>query len=107
MCIRDRFEYSNIVEVEIFPPAKFSLEQNFPNPFNPTTTIKWQTPKEAFQTLKIFDVLGNEVATLVSEVKPAGLHQIEFDASALASGLYFYQLKYEGLTFTKKMLMIK
>jgi len=101
------FEYSNIVEAEILPPAKFSLEQNFPNPFNPTTTIKWQTPKEAFQTLKVFDVLGNEVATLVNEVKPAGSHHIDFNASALASGLYFYQLKYEGLTLTKKMLTIK
>ncbi len=101
------FEYSNIVEAEILPPAKFSLEQNYPNPFNPTTIIKWQTPKEAFQTLKVFDVLGNEVAILVNEVKPAGLHQVEFNASALASGLYFYQLKYEGLTLTKKMLTIK
>jgi len=101
------FEYSNIVEGEILPPIKFSLEQNFPNPFNPTTTIKWQTPKEAFQTLKVFDVLGNEVAILVNEVKPAGLHQVEFNASALASGLYFYHLKYEGITLTKKMLTIK
>ncbi|MFZ1282446.1 MAG: T9SS type A sorting domain-containing protein, partial [Ignavibacteriaceae bacterium] len=101
------FEYSNIVEGEILPPIKFSLEQNFPNPFNPTTTIKWQTPKEAFQTLKVFDVLGNEIATLVNEVNPAGSHHIDFNASALASGLYFYQLKYEGLTLTKKMLTIK
>ena len=100
-------EYSNIVEVEILPPAKFSLEQNFPNPFNPTTTIKWQTPKEAFQTLKVFDVLGNEVATLISEVKPAGLHQIEFDASALASGIYYYQLRIDDNVQTKKMIIIK
>ena len=101
------FEYSNTIEVEINPPAKFSLEQNYPNPFNPSTKIKWQTPKEAFQTLKVYDVLGNEIETPVNEVKPAGSHQIEFDASALASGLYFYQIKYEGLTQTKKMILIK
>jgi hypothetical protein len=101
------FEYSNTIETEILPPAKFSLEQNFPNPFNPTTTIKWQTPKEAFQTLKVFDVLGNEVATLISEVKLAGLHQIEFDASTLASGIYYYQLRTDDNVQTKKMIFIK
>jgi hypothetical protein len=107
------FEYSNIVEAEILPPAKFSLEQNYPNPFNPTTIIKYSIPDVGTGlalsnvTLKVFDVLGNEVSTLVDEEKPAGSYQVEFNASELASGLYFYQLKCEGLTQTKKMILIK
>jgi hypothetical protein len=108
------FEYSNIVEAIIFSPAVFSLEQNYPNPFNPTTTIKYSIPfvethldASLLTTLKVYDILGNQVATLVNEEKSAGSYQVEFNASTLASGIYFYQLKYEGLTLTKKMLMIK
>ena len=108
------FEYSNTIEVEIIPPTKFSLEQNYPNPFNPSTNIRFTIPyvethldASLLTTLKVFDVLGNEVATLVNEEKSSGTYQVEFDALRLASGLYFYQLKYSGLTQTKKMILIK
>ena len=116
------FEYSDIVEVEILPPAKFSLEQNFPNPFNPVTTIKYSIPNVTLSgvegsrvQLKIFDVLGNEVAILVDEYKPAGKYEIEFNANKLSSGVYYYQLKAgdpssgSGQSFiqTRKMILLK
>ena len=74
--------------------SDYSLHQNYPNPFNPSTKISWQSPVGSWQTLKIYDVLGNEVATLIDEYKPAGKYEVEFNASALTSGVYFYQLKY-------------
>jgi hypothetical protein len=101
------FEYSNIIEAEILPPAKFSLEQNYPNPFNPSTKISWQSPVSSHQTLKVYDMLGNEIMTLVNEFRIAGKYEVEFNASTLASGLYFYQIKCEGLTQTKKMILIR
>ncbi|MFZ1282444.1 MAG: T9SS type A sorting domain-containing protein [Ignavibacteriaceae bacterium] len=101
------FEYSNIVEAEILPPAIFSLEQNFPNPFNPSTKISWQSPVNSHQTLKIYDVLGNEVATLVNEYRTAGKYEAEFNANNLASGIYYYQLKVGEFVQTKKMVLIK
>lgn len=88
-------------------PSHFSLEQNFPNPFNPTTKITWQSPVTAHQTLKVYDVLGNEVATLVDEFRNAGIYEIDFDASRLSSGVYFYQLKAGDFIGTKKMLLVK
>ncbi len=71
-------------------PSQFNLEQNYPNPFNPVTTIKYQIPEISFVTLKVYDVLGNEIATLVSEEKPAGSYEINFNSSNLSSGIYFY-----------------
>jgi len=101
------FEYSNIDEAEIFPPAKFSLEQNFPNPFNPTTKISWQSPVNSLQILKIYDVLGNEVATLVNEYRTAGKYKAEFNANNLASGIYYYKIIAGDFSQTKKMVLIK
>ncbi len=95
------------VEEETTLPTEFALEQNYPNPFNPNTKISWQAPVGSHQTLKIFDILGNEIATLVNEYKPAGKHEVEFDASTLPSGVYFYQLKAGEYVNTKKMLLIK
>lgn len=88
-------------------PDEFNLYQNYPNPFNPITRISWQSPVGSWQTLKIFDVLGNEVATLVDEYKPAGSYEVEFSAIKLASGLYIYQLKAGRYLDTKKMIFIK
>ena len=91
--------------------SDFYLDQNFPNPFNPTTKITWHSPVEGRQTLKIYDVLGNEIATLVDEEKPTGTYEVEFDASSgirnLVSGVYFYQLKVGNYFVTKKMQLIK
>ncbi len=102
------FEYSNIVDVEILPPAKFSLEQNYPNPFNPSTKISWQSPVNSHQTLKIYDVLGNEVATLVNEYQKAGVHsKLYILNSALPSGVYLYQLKAGDFVQTRKMILLK
>ena len=92
-------------------PCDFSLSQNYPNPFNPSTRISWQSSLGSWQTLKIYDVLGNEVATLVDEYKPAGKYDVEFKSAVynrqLISGVYFYQLKVGNNTQTKKMLLLK
>jgi hypothetical protein len=105
------FEYSNTIEVEINQPTQFSLEQNYPNPFNPSTKISWQTPVGSWQTLKVYDILGNEVATLVNENRNAGNYEIDFQSSVgrrqLANGVYFYQLRVGDFVETKKMILLK
>ena len=88
-------------------PKKFELLQNYPNPFNPSTKISWRTPVGSWQTLKVFDVLGNEVATLVNEYKPAGSYEVKLDASKYTSGIYFYQLRSGHFVQTKKMILLK
>ena len=88
-------------------PDMFYLYQNYPQPFNPSTTIKFQVPTISFVTLKIFDALGREIAVLINEVKEAGTFEVEFDGSDLTSGIYFYTLKAGGYTNTKKMSLIK
>ncbi|MDP3147586.1 MAG: GLUG motif-containing protein [Ignavibacteria bacterium] len=102
-----KFEYSNTFDVNVEIPERFSLAQNFPNPFNPVTTINYQLPKSGSVTLKIFDILGNEVKTLVNEQKEKGRYTVQFDASSLASGMYVYQLRANDYTSTKKMILIK
>jgi predicted acyl esterase len=88
-------------------PYKYSLSQNYPNPFNPVTTIKYTLAGRNLVTVKIFDILGREVNTLVNEIKDAGNYDVMFDASHLASGVYFYTIKSGSFTDTKKMLLIK
>jgi photosystem II stability/assembly factor-like uncharacterized protein len=85
----------------------YDLKNNFPNPYNPTTTIKYQIPNAGFVTLKVYDVLGNEVTTLVTENKEPGRYNITFDASELSSGVYIYQLKVNDYLSTKKMVLMK
>jgi len=85
----------------------FSLYQNYPNPFNPSTKISWQSSVSIWQTIKVYDVLGDEVATLVDEYRSAGNYESEFDASSLASGVYFYQLRAGKFISTKKMVLIR
>jgi len=101
----------NLVGVEaddkyIVPLIPF-LEQNYPNPFNPSTKIKYQLIETGFTTLKVFDVLGNTVATLVNGEKPIGKYEVEFNSKGLTSGIYFYQLKAEDFIQTKKMILVK
>ena len=102
------FEYSDVVEVEVdFMPREYVLEQNYPNPFNPGTKISWQSPVGSRQTLKVYDVLGNEVTTLVDEYREAGKYDVEFNSQGLSSGVYFYRLQTEGFTSTRKMVIMK
>jgi hypothetical protein len=114
------------VNPENNPLNSFQLNQNHPNPFNPSTKISWQSPVGSHQTLKIYDVLGNEVATLVNEYRSAGSYEIDFHPASsiknlpagrqgLASGIYFYQLRIgdpssgsgQGFVETKKMILLK
>jgi photosystem II stability/assembly factor-like uncharacterized protein len=88
-------------------PTNFILLQNYPNPFNPSTKISWQSPISSWQILKVYGVLGNEVATLVDEYKPAGSYEVEFDARGLTSGIYFYTLQAGSYTQTKKLILMK
>ena len=90
-----------------FVPLSYSMQQNYPNPFNPATSIKYQIPKSGLVNLKVFDLLGRELTTLVNENKIAGFYEINFDASKLASGIYIYQLKVNDFTSSKKMILIK
>lgn len=99
--------YSNIIEVDIDLPNAFSLEQNYPNPFNPSTKINYQIPELSFVSLKVYDVLGNEIETLVNEEKPVGRYEIIFDATRLPSGIYFYILQAGNFIETKKMVLMK
>ena len=87
--------------------ADFSLAQNYPNPFNPTTNIRYAVSNMQFVSLKVFDVLGQEVTTLVNEVKPAGEYEIEFSGNGLSSGMYFYKIEAGNFVQTKKMILIK
>lgn len=100
---------SSITDVEVDDnlPSDYSLQQNYPNPFNPTTTINWQSPVSNWHNLKVYDILGSEVATLVNEFKPAGNYNIEFNATLLSSGVYFYRLQIEDFVETKKMILLK
>jgi hypothetical protein len=103
------FEYSNVIAVEINLLKKFSLEQNYPNPFNPSTKISWQLPVSSNVTLKVYDVLGREVVTLVDEYRNTGSYNVEFTIEnlELSSGIYFYQLKAGEFVETKKMILLR
>ena len=88
-------------------PNEYLLYQNFPNPFNPTTTIKYSIPKLSFVTIKIYDVLGSEVATLLNEERPAGTYELNWNANNISSGVYFYTLQAGDFVETKKMILLK
>jgi Secretion system C-terminal sorting domain/BNR/Asp-box repeat len=101
------FAYSQEVEVEINLPLEYSLDQNYPNPFNPTTTIRYAIPQDNFVSIKLYDVLGNEVITLVNEQRQAGRYEMLFNAADIASGVYYYQIKAGDFIQTKKLLLMK
>jgi hypothetical protein len=102
------YEFTNTSEVnEENNPQSFQLFQNYPNPFNPTTKINWQSSIEGRQTLKVYNVLGNLVATLVDEYGTAGSYEVEFDATDLSSGVYIYQLILGNYLQLKKMVLLK
>ena len=106
----DVFKYSYITDLKSYKsknPSIFRLFQNYPNPFNPSTKIKYSIPKAENVTLKIYDILGRQIKTLVNEEKPAGKYSVEFNGSSLPSGVYFYQIKAGNYIKTKKMLLLK
>ena len=88
-------------------PNKFELSQNYPNPFNPSTVISYNIPKAANVTLKVYDVLGREVATLVNQFQNANSYKVRFNASSLSSGVYLYKIEAGNFIMTKKMLLLK
>ncbi|MCH7721906.1 MAG: T9SS type A sorting domain-containing protein [Bacteroidetes bacterium] len=112
---------TNIIDDNADQPNTFYLHQNYPNPFNPSTKIKFTIPTSPLNpspyqgegnrgrliTLKVYDVLGNEIATLVNEVKPAGIYEVDWDASRFSSGVYFYQLNAGSFVETKKMILLR
>jgi len=102
-----RYEYSKIVEVNLGAPKKFELSQNYPNPFNPTTTISYNITEPSIVKLTIYNLLGQEIKTLVNEFKEAGVHTVNFNASELNSGLYIYKLQAGTFTQTRKMTLLK
>jgi hypothetical protein len=106
-CIQLTMDYGGggIHTLEI--PNYYSLGQNYPNPFNPATVIIFTLPESQNVKLIVFDILGREVKTLINEVRSPGIYEVNFDASSLSSGVYFYRLITDNFTDTKKMLMIK
>jgi len=94
-------------DIQSLNPPYFQLHQNYPNPFNPGTKISWELPEGSWQTLKVYDLLGNEIVTLVDEYKPAGSYEVEFDGTGLSSGTYFYQLIAGSFIQTGKMVLLR
>ena len=92
---------------DLIIPERFILSQNYPNPFNPSTTINFSIPNSEFITLKVYDVLGKEVATLVNEEKATGSYEVNFNAAGISSGIYFYKLQAGSIIETKKMILLR
>jgi len=101
------YEFSDEVEVTNLAPTDFALHQNYPNPFNPVTVIKYSLPQESVVAIKVYDMLGEEIITLVNKKQEAGTYNIDFDGSNLVSGIYIYQMKAGSFVKTKKMLLMK
>lgn len=101
------FEYSPVIELKSKLSKEYILEQNYPNPFNPTTVISYSIPKASHVSVKIFDVLGNTIATLVNQSQEIGSYQVNFDATALSNGVYFYKISANKFISIKKMLLLK
>jgi hypothetical protein len=100
------YEYSNVVEIQLHPQTA-KLLGNYPNPFNPTTKIKYQVSEAGKVSIKIYDVVGKEIAELVNENKGPGIYEVDFEASDFPSGIYFYNISSNNFTETKKMILIK
>ena len=112
ICLSDIGDCDSLVSVDEDKfgetlPKKFKLEQNYPNPFNPSTTIKYSIPKEGVTKLHVYDVLGNEVKTLVNRYQSAGYYEVEFNVDNLPSGIYFYRIISGKFSDTKKMILLK
>jgi photosystem II stability/assembly factor-like uncharacterized protein len=101
------FQYSNVVDITISEPTEFTLSQNYPNPFNPSTAIQYSIPESGNVKLKVFNSIGEEVATLVNNYKEAGSYKVTFNANGLSSGIYYYKLSSNGFNQVKKMILLK
>ncbi|MFA6440407.1 MAG: T9SS type A sorting domain-containing protein, partial [Bacteriovoracaceae bacterium] len=97
----------SVAKTDASVPTVYALDQNFPNPFNPTTTISYALPNSGLVTLKIYNVLGQEVKALINAVQDAGTYHATFDASQMSSGIYFYRLESGSFTSVKKMMLLK
>ena len=97
----------NVVDDESNNPNKFQLSQNYPNPFNPSTKIEFSVAAESKVTIKVFNSTGEEIATILNGVVKSGSHTVDFNAGRLTSGIYFYQIKTQNFTATKKMILLK
>jgi hypothetical protein len=98
---------TDVKKVNSPKPASFSLSQNYPNPFNPSTTINYSIPEGRVATIKVYDLLGKEVSTLLNEYKEAGMHSVHFNASTLPSGIYIYTIQAGEFRASKKLLLLK
>jgi hypothetical protein len=105
--LNGQVNYSNEIEVVYNNVFNFRLNQNYPNPFNPSTTISYQLSSEGFVTIKVYDVLGKELTTLVNDIKQSGIHELNFDASDYGSGIYMYRMTINNFTQTRKMIILK
>ena len=101
------FKYSDELNVEVTIPIEYSLDQNYPNPFNPTTTISYSLAEDGFVNLVIYNLLGEEVTTLVNSKQKVGRYEVVFDASKISSGIYLYRLVSNNFLSIKKMILIK
>lgn len=101
------FSYSDEKEISFVKVSEFALFQNYPNPFNPVSVITYQLPQTGYITLKVFDLLGNEITTLEEGVKEAGIHEVNFDGSLLSNGVYIYILRMNDTVLSKKMILLK
>ncbi len=110
MCISDRdgsFTYSPVINIAVELPDNYSLSQNYPNPFNPYTSIQYKIPEAGLVTLKVFDILGNEIKTLVNENQESGVYTVVLDLSSFSSGTYIYELKVNSFAQRSKMTLMK
>jgi hypothetical protein len=101
------FSYSEEVNIELVIPLEYALEQNYPNPFNPTTTIKYSIADDGFVKLAVYNMLGEQVSTLVNNIQKAGKYEVNFNASGLSSGVYVYKIEAANYTASKKLMLMK
>lgn len=106
LIVRSR-EYSESIEIELGIPQRYDLKQNYPNPFNPETKITYQLPLDGLVTLKVFDLLGREVSSLVNENQKAGIYEVMFNVSQLSSGVYFCKMNSGSYSSLIKMIIVK
>ncbi|MBU0558243.1 MAG: T9SS type A sorting domain-containing protein, partial [Bacteroidetes bacterium] len=107
--ISPRYTVTNVTSVSDYSnqPSEYQLYQNFPNPFNPRTVIKFQVPSSKFIKLQVYDLLGGEIQTLANEYKLPGTYEVAFNAEGLPSGIYFYSLRAGDFSDTKKMILLR